>query len=205
MSTLILAIENPLLLTVCHQALMRGHVSIILHSPQALVSLPQTVTCDLVCIDGSELGQAVIEAIRTQEFPPLPIIGIGIQGEGLAASVALPLNEDVFIRVVQGVLRVASRPDIELNAGARAASCHGEQVTLTPIEFRLLETLYARQPAEVQVNDLVWEVWGFPESRSNSLMVRAHVRNLRRKLAQIGLADAVRSRRGLGYALVLQR
>jgi hypothetical protein len=33
--------------------------------------------------------------------------------------------------------------------------------------------------------------------------VRAQVRNLRRKLAEIGLPDAVRSRRGHGYSLVV--
>jgi DNA-binding response OmpR family regulator len=34
-------------------------------------------------------------------------------------------------------------------------------------------------------------------------VLRAHVRNLRMKLAQVGLPNAVRSLRGKGYALVV--
>jgi DNA-binding response OmpR family regulator len=101
------------------------------------------------------------------------------------------------------VVRTVSPPTIQLSTTAHIVRSGERQVNLTPIEFRLLEVLHARQPVEVPVEDLVLQVWGFKDDRGTSQMIRAHVRNLRHKLAQIGLPNAVRSRRGRGYALAL--
>ena len=76
-------------------------------------------------------------------------------------------------------------------------------MVLTRTELRLLEVLMQARPREVSVPDALRAVWGFTEGRATAELVRAHVRNLRLKLGQIGLGDAVRSRRGRGYALVL--
>jgi DNA-binding response OmpR family regulator len=46
-------------------------------------------------------------------------------------------------------------------------------------------------------------LWGAGDWSRNLSLLRAHMRNLRLKLAQVGLANAVRSRRGKGYALAL--
>jgi hypothetical protein len=46
-------------------------------------------------------------------------------------------------------------------------------------------------------------LWGAGDWSRHLALLRAHMRNLRLKLAQLGLANAVRSRRGKGYALAL--
>jgi DNA-binding response OmpR family regulator len=55
----------------------------------------------------------------------------------------------------------------------------------------------------VPLSDVLTAVWGTTEGQGTSELVRAHVRNLRVKLREIGLVDIVRSRRGRGYALEL--
>lgn len=80
---------------------------------------------------------------------------------------------------------------------------NGREVILTRTEFRLLEYLLQRLPEEIPIPQLVSEVWGFSADTSTSDLVRVHIRNLRLKLQQIGLPDAIRSRRGRGYAFVV--
>jgi two-component system catabolic regulation response regulator CreB len=74
-------------------------------------------------------------------------------------------------------------------------------VPLTRIEYRLLETLYEHRPEDVSLQSLLIGVWGTTEGMGTAELVRTHVRNLRQKLAQLGLPDAIRSHRGRGYAL----
>jgi DNA-binding response OmpR family regulator len=81
------------------------------------------------------------------------------------------------------------------------ARVNGSQVLLTRIEFRLLEALRAQDPGDVSLEQLLQDVWGTTEGVGAAELVRTHVRNLRQKLAQIGLPDAIHSHRGRGYAL----
>ena len=92
---------------------------------------------------------------------------------------------------------------MQLDAAHRTAFANGREVALTRTEYRLLAYLLQHRPKEVPLPELLDAVWGFTEGRGASVLVQAHVRNLRLKLARIGLADAVRSRRGRGYAFVL--
>ena len=50
------------------------------------------------------------------------------------------------------------------------------------------------------MGDVLDAVWGSHEGVGTAELVRTHVRNLRQKLVGIGLGDAVRVRRGRGYA-----
>ncbi|HEY5727074.1 MAG TPA: winged helix-turn-helix domain-containing protein, partial [Acidimicrobiia bacterium] len=76
----------------------------------------------------------------------------------------------------------------------------GGSAELTPTEFELLRSL-ARAEGFVTTGSLLAEVWGPAYSREQEY-VRAYVRRIRRKLAGIGLGDAIDSRPGSGYRMV---
>jgi DNA-binding response OmpR family regulator len=67
-----------------------------------------------------------------------------------------------------------------------------------------MQALMASKALPLSPRDLIRLVWGYEheDEASASELVRSHIRNLRTRLAEIGLADIVRSRRG-GYWLEL--
>jgi DNA-binding response OmpR family regulator len=77
---------------------------------------------------------------------------------------------------------------------------HGRliQAQLPPVEMRLFLCL-VRQPGRLitrqELQDRVWPQDAQPQSRT----VDQVVRRLRKVLATVGMADAVRAQRGLGY------
>jgi DNA-binding response OmpR family regulator len=124
----------------------------------------------------------------------------------LTASIPLPLVEQRLLSTISEVTSCANassaKPErLRLDPERRLAVSQGLEVALTRTEFLLLDVLYERRPREVGLMDVLQTVWGFTEGRGTSELVRSHVRNLRLKLAKIGLPDAVQSRRGRGYAL----
>ena len=76
----------------------------------------------------------------------------------------------------------------------------GAQVPLTPTEFRLLAALAARPGEVVRRATLIAAAW--PEGaivHDNTL--DAYLARIRRKLREVGAAEAVHTTRGVGYAL----
>ena len=103
----------------------------------------------------------------------------------------------------RGSERAASAASLEVGAlaidrEAHAAWSGGWEVELTPLEFRLLETMLERagrvQTRESLLED-VWGVHGDLETRT----VDTHVKRLRAKLGEAG--EAIETVRGIGYRL----
>jgi len=90
--------------------------------------------------------------------------------------------------------------DLTLDLAARTVSRAGQQVTLTKIEFSLLELL-VRNAEQVLGYDIILDrVWGYGEApASNALQV--FVTMLRRKLESDGLPRLLHNVRGVGYVL----
>src|SRR6185436_3091626 len=95
----------------------------------------------------------------------------------------------------------AASGSLTLESQRRLVRADGREVTLTPIEFRLLNVLFAERPLDVPLDRLLDAVWGTTEGLGTAELVRTHIRNLRQKLQQVGLPDAIRTHRGHGYAL----
>jgi two-component system KDP operon response regulator KdpE len=77
----------------------------------------------------------------------------------------------------------------------------GVEVHLTPIEFRLLETLARNRGRLMTHRALLVEVWG-PEYAEDVTVLRGHVANLRRKIepgGRDGVHRYVRTDPGVGY------
>jgi len=65
------------------------------------------------------------------------------------------------------------------------AEAQGRQVRLTPIECRLLREFMEKPGLALSTEELLERVWGFYPGTGGGEVLRAHVRNLRRKLRHL--------------------
>jgi DNA-binding response OmpR family regulator len=86
---------------------------------------------------------------------------------------------------------------LTVDFGQRAVTVGGDEIALTPIEFRLLSA-FVRHPNQVLTHEQLLElVWGDPGRASRS-QVKLYVGYLRRKLGPVG-AELIQTVRGFGY------
>lgn len=89
--------------------------------------------------------------------------------------------------------------DIVLDARRHEVTRDGDPLTLTPIEYRLLE-YFMRHPEAVLTREAVLlNVWGYQGGESNYLDV--HMGHLREKLEANGRSRIIQTVRAFGYAL----
>ncbi len=72
----------------------------------------------------------------------------------------------------------------------------GEQVDLTPTEFKLLLLIVEREGTVQNREDLLREVWGYRDT-ANSRTLDTHIKRLRKKLGD--LSRCIETVRGVGY------
>jgi two-component system phosphate regulon response regulator PhoB len=77
----------------------------------------------------------------------------------------------------------------------------GQEVPLTPREFRLLECFMLQPGRALSRDQLIEQVWG-PDYCGNNKSVDVHVLWLRRKLDQPGQPSLLVTVRGIGYRFV---
>jgi two-component system, OmpR family, response regulator MprA len=94
--------------------------------------------------------------------------------------------------------------DLSLDITARRVVRGGREITLTRIEFDLLEMLLRNAGRVLSYDAIVDQVWGYAEApASNTLQV--FVGFLRRKLEEGGRPRLVHNVRGVGYVLRAER
>ena len=71
--------------------------------------------------------------------------------------------------------------DLNIDWQARAVTRHGEDISLTPQEFALLQVLFDHRGQAVSSGDLLHTAWGYP-SIGITRTVDVHIQHLRRKL-----------------------
>ena len=203
MATVVLAIGDKQLRGLCREALSHaGHTTVLIERPLELLRIEARFRGDVVLVDGTPLG---LDSLKTAAFDFAGrLVGLGVESRGLAATLPLPLTAR---QVVDAVHRVAvvpvEAPVLTLEAGRRVARANGREVALTRTEAQLLDALLSRRGGVVTLDEAMEALWGAGDWSRNLSLLRAHMRNLRLKLAQVGLANAVRSRRGRGYVLAL--
>ena len=168
-------------------------------------------------IDGVE----VIRAIR--QWSRMPILVLSARAHERSKIDALDAGADDYITKPFGVgelfarVRVALRHalggsagaplrlgDVLVDLDARTARRGGEEVRLTPIEFRLLACLARHLGMVVMHRQLLTEVWG-PTHAADTHYLRIYMKQLRDKLE----ANPMRPRHflteaGIGYRLVAE-
>jgi len=159
---------------------------------------PEVILLDLGLPDGDGLDLAR----QIREWSGVPIIVISARGREDDKVAALDLGADDYLTKPFGVsellarIRVALRHAVQsaspeasvldvgplhLDMARRAVLVAGEEVHLTPIEYRLL-TLLARNAGKVLTHrQLLTEVWG-PSYAGETHYLRVFMAQLRRKV-----------------------
>jgi two-component system OmpR family response regulator len=102
-------------------------------------------------------------------------------------------SRDVF-RAVISVLRhrreeatVLYASGLEFDVVRRTLSSNGCNIHLTRLESGFIEYIMRRKGQVVSNAEFLEQVWGFEPGTGGSEVIRAHVRNLRRKLQSLGV------------------
>jgi two-component system KDP operon response regulator KdpE len=180
---------------------------------------------DLAIVD---LGLPDMDGInvirRIREWSPMPVLVLSARSQERSKVEALDAGADDYVTKPFGAgellarVRVALRHrarvatgettlrlgDVSIDFPAHRAKKGGADVSLTPLEFRLLECLARHLGMVVTHRQLLVEVWG-PSHESDTHYLRVYMKELRHKLEP----DPVQPRyllteTGVGYRLVAE-
>jgi two-component system KDP operon response regulator KdpE len=182
----------------------------------AAVRPPDGAIIDLVLPDGD--GVEVCRQIRG--WSQMPIIVLSAVGDEDAKVRALEAGADDYVTKPFGARELVARLEAALrrvqgpsdepqlvaeglviDLAAHTVLRDGVEIHLTPIEFRLLETLARNRGRLMTHRALLVEVWG-PEYADDVTVLRGHIANLRRKIDTADGAGArryIRTDPGIGY------
>ena len=204
--TKVLAVDDePQALRYIQSTLQRaGYRPIVTVDPSEVLGLveveePQLVLLDLMFPNAS--GFDLLQRIR--ETSGVPVICVTARDDEEHTVRALRLGADDYItkpfsppellaRIEASLRRrvlvdqIEVRPPFEhdemiIDFASRRVSISGEEIKLTPTEYKLLHELATNAGRVLTHDQLLQRVWG-PEYSGESQLVRAIVRNLRRKL-----------------------
>ena len=186
------------------------------------VALARELDPDVVVLDLMLPGMDGIEACRRiRAFSDAYVIMLTAKAEEVDRIVGLSTGADDYVtkpfspaelvaRVRAMLRRPRSAPDasaprrfgeLEIDPPAREARVGGRPVTLTRLEFDLLDALSEQPRIVLTRSQLLERVWG-PGWFGDDHVVDVHVANLRRKLGDEGAAPRyVRTVRGVGYRM----
>jgi two-component system KDP operon response regulator KdpE len=176
--------------------------------------MPDLVLLDLGLPDLD--GIAVLTQLRS--FTQVPVIVVSARTESDDKVEALDLGADDFITKpfsieellarIRSTSRRAGReePDLVVEAGGlrldltdSRATRDGEEVHLTPTEWRIVEVLVRRRGRLVRQAELLTAVWG-PAYDTQTNYLRVHMASIRRKLeADPGRPVLFLTEPGMGY------
>jgi DNA-binding response OmpR family regulator len=174
---------------------------------------PDLVVLDMVMpkVQGNE----VLERIR--HLSDLPVLALSSNGGELEKVRTLRSGADDYVTKPFGNLELAARVETLLRRAGRAgpassilsddlvrvdfehvaASADGKELTLTPLEFKLLAT-FVRHRNQVlsaeQIGELVWGNGGGSRDQ-----VKLYVSYLRRRLREAASVEPIETVRGFGY------
>jgi two-component system, OmpR family, KDP operon response regulator KdpE len=188
---------------------------------QAAARQPDLVLLDLGLPDRD--GLEVIRGIRL--WSQMPIVVLSARGQEKDKIAALDLGADDYVAkpfavgellariraalrraapvAADGAESVIRFGDVQADFEKRVITVRGEEVHLTPNEYKLLQVLIKHAGRVVTQRQLLNEVWG-PQHTEQSQYLRVYVAQLRRKLER----DPARPKHlqtepGVGYRLNL--
>ncbi|HEX2622146.1 MAG TPA: response regulator transcription factor [Phototrophicaceae bacterium] len=195
--------------------------------PEALEYLQSNIP-DLIMLDvimpGMD-GIAVCSRIRANgQFTTVPILFLTAKGstddvvEGLDAGaddyIIKPFEVSELRARVQALLRRGNRNDqsdkpekllqvrdLRLDTDNYRAYVGEESIPLTLTEYRLLRHLMENTNQALSLTDLLQSVWDYPPNTGDPDLVRAHVRNLRKKLDGDDTQRYIRTVHSIGYMM----
>lgn len=209
--------DDPILATVMTDALREhGYAVDVLSDGDAVAAYvrerpPAAILLDLG-LPGRD-GFAVCRELRS--FTTVPLIMVTARAGQVDRMYGLDIGADDYLckpfepgelaARLRALLRRARHwsagpaPEpLQIDTEGMLARAHGQPLPLTPIEFRLLARL-ATHPGRVysraQLLDAIYDAAHVVNDRT----VDSHIKNLRRKLVDGGLADPLSAVYGVGY------
>jgi two-component system phosphate regulon response regulator PhoB len=180
-------------------------------------AVPDLVVLDLMLPDlpGTEVCRRLKGSDRTRH---VPVVMLTAKGEEMDRVVGFELGADDYVVKpfsvrelalrLKAVLRRAPHPEgaapervgpIRVDVESHRAFVGEAEIPLTPLEFRLLQTLMSRAGRVQSREQLLSDVWEMsPELETRT--VDTHVKRLREKLGPA--RDLLETVRGVGYRLV---
>ena len=180
---------------------------------------------DLIVLDINMPRMDGIEVCRRlRAAGDLPILFLSSRDDEIDRVLGIELGADDYVtkpfsprevvaRVMAILRRTAGRPPaipeaaaplkhgrLVLDPDGWQASWAGVPVPLTVAEFGILRTL-ATIPSKVFSRNAIIDCLHGPGFAITDRTVDSHVRNLRGKFAQVGAADVIETRAGIGYSL----
>jgi two-component system phosphate regulon response regulator PhoB len=178
---------------------------------------PELVLLDLMLPDmqGTDICRALKSAPETKTISVMMVTAKGeeidrVVGFELGADdyVVKPFSVRELLLRVGAVLRRAEHPSedraiefgaLKIDRAAHRVWVNGSEVEFTPLEFRLLVTLYERRNRVQTRASLLDDVWDV-QAELTTRTVDTHVKRLREKLGPV--RDYVETVRGVGYRFV---
>ena len=181
---------------------------------------------DLVILDIMLPGMSGLDVLKElRRSADTPVIMLTARGDdvdrilglefGADDYLAKPFNPRELLARIRAILRRAqSGPprgqqrivgDLEIDPKAASVSAPNGEIRLTGAEFALLNCLAESPGITVRKEDLSQNALGrryMPYDRS----IDTHISNIRGKLARAGVGNpTIQSRRGVGYALLVEK
>lgn len=113
----------------------------------------------------------------------------------MSARIEVLLRRHAQVPLADSVLRAG---DLELDLMARCARRGGQEISLLPTEFKLLEFLMRNTGQVLSRTMLFQEVWGYHFDPGTNL-IEVHIGRLRRRIDQPDRTQPIKTVRGTGY------
>lgn len=179
---------------------------------------------DLIILDLGLPDRDGVEVIRdVRNWSGVPILILSARTDETDKVAALDAGADDYLTKPFGVAELLARVrallrrrratagdeplvkfgDIAVDLARRQVTRRGEELHLTPIEYRLLALLIANAGRVLTHRQLLREVWG-PSHAEDTHYLRVYMTGLRRKLEEDStLPRYLRTETGIGYRLAL--
>lgn len=112
--------------------------------------------------------------------------------------VVLVAQVRALLRRGGGARRKLTLGNLMIDRGLREVTWAGQDVSLSPREYAVLDVLASRAGSVVTKDELLRTVWGDEQAATRNA-VEVYVGYLRRKLDAVGAGEVVRTVRGHGY------
>jgi two-component system, OmpR family, phosphate regulon response regulator PhoB len=173
---------------------------------------PDIVLLDAELPDMTPAGvcRALEGEMATRGVPVIAMLAVDQQevvgGAGVIDVIGKPFSMREVLSHIESALRGA-RPSVDptkpiefgilrVDRDEQKVWVAGQEVTLTPLEYKLLVTLHDRRDQVQSRDTLLSDVWGI-SADVTTRTVDTHVKRLRSKLSEA--ADYVQTVRGIGY------
>jgi DNA-binding response OmpR family regulator len=223
MCRILIADDDRAMLAMIEQVLdQEGYTVYTARSVHEVMEIVEITTPDLFLIDlvlPEMNGLALCRKLRNNPLTAeAPIIFLTGQHDAHSAAEALEAGGDDYVRKPFAVRELTARIRAHLRRVKTQTSSSfsslrilpntyqvyvdTREVMLTRIEFDLLTYLCNSPKKWHGTQDLLTNVWSYPEGVGDTALVRNHIRNLRRKLeADPDHPAIIQSRHGRGYSI----